>query len=1331
MTSRQPLWGPMLFTMLLGAASVQAADQCTAAFLFPVQSHATPGVLSMSNESKIISSTVGTSYPFLSKNIQSNANCNSGGSWDGGTWVSNCNVSGSLASPLNSLAFISDPNDFPANPEDFPSYSGQGDLSCDGAISPAAGDYKSASWGGSECVATLKSGQTYRFDTLSLSEGAVLNLNGATVYARTLTIKNDNNSGFYGAGNLHANALIVTGNGKLSGASVTVYDRLTLSTNSSGNVTASFQPHYLARASLSEQSQMLMAAGDWSIRNLEVQNNSAMTFQGQSTLSVHGLTVAGQGQITAAGSRSDLAIKLYQTVETADNAVINGYLSAHYVKTFNIGSFSNLYFSGGSHWIDTLDLSRSGYGTSLVFPSGDQARLYLKSDLTLAQGLTVNAGGKANDLMFYHFGEVTMSGQSKLNAILYVNAGDLDMSGEAQLTGAVSAVNVTMTDNSKIIHEPFEGDWPDICPFSSCKDIFTDPPTENASMTPPTGVLVSPLEDLVCSKQGSGTRCSGHGSNSFAPGDHDFNKGSIGNQAEIVATGVTARLYFNNLDLSNARLNLHNPPENLFIYVKGDLSITGQNEINAVLYVAGNIRVAGNATLEGALATGGNIDISGNGDYYFDQDAVDKVDLGGTTCGEDMGGTKVDHFELSHSGQALTCNPETVMIKACADESCSQLVTEQVTATLSVSPSTGSNGWSDGNQVTFSDGSTSAQLRNNTAGAVTIGVSSSTPAFLHETLCRAAGGEPSVDDCTLDFADSGFLFDVQDTYANKPQQVLMKAVKKDDASQQCVPGFADVSKPVSFWSDYIDPNGNTFGSKVTVNGSAVATSQAAAATTELAFDAQGEVTLTVNYPDAGKMQLNARHEGSGDSAGLVMTGADQFVSRPAGLCIKAPQGECVRDANATNADYASCPVFKKTGEDFPLHIQGVAWQADDDEDLCSGNLATPNFVLADIALGSELVAPKPGVEAAVGTTGYDHSNSADNNDNLNLVSQSLDEVGVFQMTATPPALGYFGYTIPPARSLPIGRFVPVDFALSNGVITPACYAVTHTGYSFTYMGQPFTAGYTLSARNHQQKTTLNYRDEFAKGQVVMVAANDQDGVDRSARISSLLSPEWAAGVALLDEEQPNTRFERGDAPENPLSRLAFGVRVDDLDGGNTLIAAPDMNAGIAGDCAAQSNCDARQLGVQDLRYGRLKVATEQGASSAPLALRQEVEFYQGEWRINELDDCTLLDLSGYEFTDPNQAYQGASQTLAFDGGSLDIGLGPMAPGSVSARVEGGLTYLQLGAPNQVLRVPYRVDLSQQPDEPLWLSDPGTLDGIGIFGNSRGNDRIIYRREFFE
>ncbi|MDH0027218.1 DUF6701 domain-containing protein [Aeromonas caviae] len=1349
MTSRPPLWAPMLFAVLLGSVPAQGADQCTAAFLFPVQSHAAPGVLSMTNESKIISSTVGTRYPFLGKNIQPNANCNSGGYWDGGTWISNCNVSGALASPLGGVAFIEDPNAFPANPGGFPAYGGQNDLACNGAISPAAGDYRNASWGGNSCVVTLTSGQTYRFDTLSLSEGAVLNLNGATLYARKLTIRNDYNSGLHGVGSLHANELTVTGNGRLSDARVTVYNRLEVSGN--GNTgTAHFQPRYIENVAMNMSGggvPVTMAAGNWFIRNLEIKGNSIMAFQGQSTLSVYGLRMEDQGRITSVGSRNDLSVQLHQTLEMIGNAAINGYLQARYLKTFRHQSTSeiSLYFRGGSHWIDRLEL---GHNDDLIFDAGTAAQLYIKSDLALSDQMEVNAIGKANSLMIYHFGKVTMSGNTRLNAILYVKAGNLTMGDQAQLTGAVSAVNVTMTGNSKVTHEPFGGDWPGLCPFSTCKDIFTDPPTEGASMTPPPGVLVPPLGDLVCSKQGSGTSCTGHSGNSFGPGDHDFDDGSISNQAEIIATGVTARLYFNNLDLNNAELNPNNLPENLFIYVKGDLKIAGQNKINAVVYVAGNVKMTGNATLEGALATGGNVDISGNGDYEFDQDAVDKVDLGGNTCGGSTGGSQIDHFELSHSGQALTCNPETVVIKACADANCSRLVAEQVSASLSLTPDTASNGWVGGSQLTFSGGSTTARLHNNTAGTVTMGVAGSTPAFQHPTLCRAGGGVPSVAACTLSFADSGFLFDVPDTLANKPQQVQLKAVKKDNDTQRCVPGFASVSKPVSFWSDYVSPASNTFGSKVTVNGNAIATSQGASTTSNLSFDSKGETTLTVSYPDAGQMRLNARHDGSGDTAGLVMTGSDLFVSRPVGLCITPAQVACA-------AGDANCPVFKKAGETFQVDIKAMAWESANDGDICTGNLATPNFALANIALGSILVAPSLGTNATLGTTRYNHGVAANS---LNSINQTVSEVGVFRMTATPPeakqpegstvSTGYFGYTIP-ATSVPMGRFVPWDFYLVSSTVTPACGG-------FSYMSQPFWVQTTVQARNKQGEITQNYRDAFAKGVISLVAANNQDGVDRSNRLvdssNRLVDPlvaSWSAGEVRFNDQ---IRFKRLQdlttpatltTPEEPLRLLRLGLKVGDGETPETtFLDGRNMNPSVSGTCQSGVNCTAKQLSIPKgsddtmiAYYGRLLASTRQGVDSAPLALPLQVQYFEGGlWRANSQDICTQISLAGggIVFTDAEQRYDSATGDLILkDGTRIRLGLGNVAPGGTQVGFDAGETRFHFAAPNQSVPIPYEILLDKQPFSPVWLADPATADhllGEAIFGRDRGNDRIIYRRE---
>ena len=1425
-----PRFRPALCLALIWcSASVEAASQCMAAFAYPVQSHAAPGVLTMSNESKITSATVDTHYPFLGKTIQPNASCNNGGGYNGGTYVSNCNVSGSLASPIKSQAFIRDPNDFPANPGGFSSYGGQEDLLCNGAISPAAGDYKSASWGGNSCVATLKSGQTYRFDTLSISEGARLNLNGATVYAQKMIIKNDYNSGVTGSGNLHVNDLMVTGQGKLNDARVTVYSSLEVSGN--GNTgTAVFQPRYIENVTMNVSASgqsVIMGTGDWVIKNLRIKSNSAMTFQGQSTLGVYALQMKGQGRITAAGSRSDLTLQLHQSLEVSDNGVINGYLQANYVKTFKHQSASDirLYFRGGSHWIDRLEL---GQNDKLIFDSGEAAQLYLKSDFTLSNQMEVNAGGRANDLLFYHFGRMTMRDNAMLNAILYVNADDLAMSGQAVLTGAVSAVNVTMTDNSRVIHEPFTGDWPGICEedLTCFSDDFSASilsndwvvarssgdftpaivngrlgmtrasPKQSTSATyqrlfPAANNLVTiefdqyahggngadgmavVLSDArVTPQPGAFGGPLGYGFkpdvNGFAGGwlgvgiDEYGNfsgEGGIvnkGRRKQSVAvrgsgSGTSGYNYLRgtcNNGADNANGNCLSPtvdsgsdsnrPHRYRLTI--DSRIGGQSLVKVERNTGGGystlIDSFNAAAQSGQAAVPDNLLLSLTGSTGDATNAhqIDNVRI--CALNSNPVGTQIDHFEFDHSGQALTCNPETLIIRACANASCSQLFTDPVSAILTPLKN-GSNGWIADSQVsysgntatvTFSNGTAKLQLRNNLASAMKVGVSGSIPSTkpLSETLCRAGSGALSDAACTLSFADSGFLFNVPDTLANKPQQVVMTAVRKDNTSQLCVPSFQKQTKRISFWSDYNMPATNLFGSQIRIDKTAIATTAGAPTAMDLYFNELGETTLKdVSYPDAGQMRLNARHDGSGDTAGLVMTGSDLFVSRPVGLCITPAQGTCA-------AGDASCPVFKKTGESFQLNIKGVAWQADDDKDLCNGNLATPNFALANIALGSELVAPKPGVESVVGTSSYDHSNQK-GGDNLNSVGQSVDEVGVFRMTATPPAAGYFNYTIPPATSVPVGRFIPVDFNLVSGNIVPACEA-------FSYMGQPFLAELQIQARNQFGETTLNYREAFAKGDAYLSVANNKDGVSLSARLRSLGPLPWVAGEA--DFNGPTEFARRSDGkPDGPYRALSFGLYMKDNDGEQTLIANPDFNDGQPGSCSG-AGCNARLIDEEPMEayFGRVQAGTRQGVASESLAIPLQMQYYEaGNWLTNKEDQCTQLSLAnqGFTFLNPSHTFDAVTRELNLGAGrKIKLGLGSSAPGGDVALAKDGEILFHFAKPDISVRIPYKVDLAKQPSSPLWLSDPtsandGNLQGEAIFGSSRGNDRIIYRREVLQ
>ncbi|MDF2393327.1 MSHA biogenesis protein MshQ [Aeromonas sp. 2MA4] len=683
-------------------------------------------------------------------------------------------------------------------------------------------------------------------------------------------------------------------------------------------------------------------------------------------------------------------------------------------------------------------------------------------------------------------------------------------------------------------------------------------------------------------------------------------------------------------------------------------------------------------------------------------------------------GVQIDHFQLEHSGQALTCNSETVTIKACADAACSALITDPVTATLSLTPTSSSNGWVGGNTVTFSGGSTTVQLRNNTASAVTIGVSGSTPTTkpFSTTLCKSGNGTPSVAACTLSFADSGFIFDVPDTYSNQPQTVTIKAVKKSDVTKQCVPGFASQSKSIKFWGSYISPASNPYNSNMSVNNSVLGTSQGTAVSVSLAFDAQGQSTMTVKYPDAGKVQLDARYDGTGNEAGLVMLGSDQFVARPVGLCITPPQGVCA-------AGDSSCPVFKKAGETFQVDIKAMAWESANDGDICAGNQTTPNFVLNGIGLGSTLVAPSLGTNATVGSTTYNHVAATNS---LNSVNQTVSEVGVFRMTATPLASNYFGYTIPSAQSQPVGRFIPADFELVSGDIVPACSV-------FSYMGQPFGVTLDIIARNVAGGQTRNYTGDFAKGNAYITTANSKNGTSLSSRLRSLQPLPWLNGQAEFSGSSEFVRLS-DTQPDGPFEALLFGLYMRDNDGERTLIASPDFNEVVTGDCSG-SNCNARLIDATSMKayFGRLLAGTGAGLAAERLAIPLQMQYYEsGDWLLNEEDQCTLLFHAGdgINFINPSHTFDEATQDLNLGANrKIRLGLGSTPPGGISAVAKDGEILFHFAKPDISVRIPYKVDLSKQPAQPLWLSDPVSLQGEAIFGSSRGNDRIIYRREVMQ
>lgn len=718
------------------------------------------------------------------------------------------------------------------------------------------------------------------------------------------------------------------------------------------------------------------------------------------------------------------------------------------------------------------------------------------------------------------------------------------------------------------------------------------------------------------------------------------------------------------------------------------------------------------------------------GDYYNNHE-IDNVQICALKSNPIT--TQIDHFEFDHTGQGLTCNPETVTIRACANTSCSQLFTEPLTATL-LPESTAEGVWVGGNQVSFSGGTAQLQLRRNTAGVVTLGVKGSSPTTrpLSKTLCRIGAGALSENNCSLTFADSGFIFDVPDKLANKPVEVLVKAVKKSDVTQQCIPSFQNQAKSLSFWSQYVEPSAPITPKAVTINSTAISTTSAVPTALSLGFDINGQAKITVNYPDAGKLQLNAQYTGSGTEQGLVMTGSDQFVSAPAGLCVKPVNATAVcPSANM------SCNVYRKAGQIFGMTVQAVAWQADNDSDFCSGNLPTPNFSDDSMMLASKVVAPTIASGAnngVLGVTSYSHSAQTNNLNTIN--NQTISEVGVFQISATASA-NYLGTStslnIPTAYSANIGRFVPDRFLIGDISVLPACGG-------FSYMDQPFPMSMSIKALNIGGTITQNYFPPFSFATAKLVGENNNNGVDLQNRLSALpiKADSWSQGMATVDGSfRANVNRVTPNMAANlyqdgPFELLDIGVQVSDNDphpnGIFSYVASPDMDAASTGAC---TNCNAKKITTQILRHGRVVMDNTYGPETEVLKMPTRAEYWNGtNWVLNGDDSCTIATYGlgsqvdnaglGYHF-DPNLA---TGQSVVRSGGTSTFQSGQFELLWRAVATSGPL---------------YRGQVTAPLDVPAWLEWYWNWNGVSptslseprasaFFGRYRGHDRIIYWRE---
>ena len=684
---------------------------------------------------------------------------------------------------------------------------------------------------------------------------------------------------------------------------------------------------------------------------------------------------------------------------------------------------------------------------------------------------------------------------------------------------------------------------------------------------------------------------------------------------------------------------------------------------------------------------------------------------------------QIDHFEFVYSGTALTCNPQPVTIRACLNSSCSSLYTDPVSVTLNPASYWSATGPASvsGSAITFSGGTAQARLSVATAGTVSLGVQSSVPATkpLSTPVC-------STSNCRITYADSGLLLQVPNMLAAKPTPATVSAVRKSDNALQCVPAFDRVTRNISFTSAYQNPASGT--QPVVVNGSTVG---ATPVSLSLAFDATGTAPLTVRYDDAGQMTLNASYTGTvaNDDLGLSLTGSDLFVSKPYGLCLQT-------DSTCSSAD-ASCALFPggiRAGDSFPLRIRAVGWQTDGEAltaaQLCTGNITTPNFQLAGIALSSVVQAPSGGANGSMLPASYAHALG-----NQTMISTSISEVGVFNVVATPPAGGYLdGETVSGGSSALVGRFIPAYLgAAGSASLTPSC------GSAFSYQGQPigFASGsqpiLVVTGYNRAGAVTTNY-DRSANGQgdfwkLSAPTVGSYSSVTGLVALDARLATQGTATLSVAGSGngdgarayswsgqqllyQPAALPGSDDFPFRAKVRQSFTAAV--------LTDADGACYGTGSGCLSYSydfEDNAAGNRGSEVRLGRLRLGNVHGSELQSLSLPLVLETWQnvagGSFQTEGLDTCTILGTPALDMYTGNLTAGETTPTLS----------GPLA-GS------GSVTLSAPGAGNDgSVQVSF-------PSAPAWLQYPWDganrqlARGLASFGIYKGAAPLIFRRELY-
>lgn len=690
--------------------------------------------------------------------------------------------------------------------------------------------------------------------------------------------------------------------------------------------------------------------------------------------------------------------------------------------------------------------------------------------------------------------------------------------------------------------------------------------------------------------------------------------------------------------------------------------------------------------------------------------------------------SEVSYYGISHSGTGITCAAEAVTVSAYDSSDALVAPTAGTQITLSTTPNTGT--WSTASTYSFNGSETSAvrYLRQLTAGTLNINVTDG-------TNIESASLDPNIA-----FVDSGFKFS---TISTQTAGILgtstLQAIRTDNNTGACAARVTG-TKNVNLAYVCRNPTSCIAGQTLSAGGTSIASNPNGTPSSytpvSLTFDGNGTANVPINYSDVGLVKLYASFDvpASGNDPAITLTGSsNDFVVKPYTLAVSnvTTQAGGANPGGTGGAGAAS--GFISAGTPFKIYVE--ARNSAGGRTPNFGNETSPTPSENDIkVVAATKVHPTGGsLTALQSATSFSATTPAGTFINSTAYWDQVGSITLQPQLADSNYMGVGDISVL-STSGTVGRFYPDHYTLSGVTLNNSCG-------SFSYMGQPNTFNYTLTAQGYTGTTltnyaaSTNYSGTLASPSFVAENADAGDGATLSSRVNAGgVTPNWIAGVLTFTSTSASFNRQSSQAPDGPYTSLQWGMDVTDSFDAR-ILSGKNMNPTTSGNCTTANNCSAVALSSPlNLRYGRLRLDDAFGPETVELRVNFNTEYWTGNYfALNTSDSCTKVPRAAITYPAGTLAAD-ANRTVALSGGSTQ--------GTYTSLDASNISFIS-GTAGQKFTAPsgggtgsftVLTDLTNL----MWLNYDWNQNAVYSetslptanfsFGSYRGNDRIIYWRE---